>query len=127
MIELTLEQLINSIDALKQLSIEPLRASVAFTVARIIKAADTEVINFNDTRSTLINKYGKRNDDGSLVTDSNGNFQINREDVITFNTELTDLLSTSVTLNANKIKMDDIDNIAFTPAEMLTLEPYIEE
>ena len=61
MIELTLEQLINSIDALKQLSIEPLRASVAFTVARIIKAADAEVINFNDTRSTLINKYGKKN------------------------------------------------------------------
>lgn len=127
MIELTLEQLLNSTESLKQLSSKPLKARVAFTVARIIKDADVEVTNFNDARTDLITKYGEKNEDGSLKTDEKNNVQIVREQVDDFNKELTELLGTTITLNANKIKFEDIDSLQFTPAEIITLEPFIEE
>lgn len=127
MIELKIGQLLDSIETLKQLSGEPLKARVAFMIARIIKETDTEVTNYNETRSNLINKYGKKNEDGTLEVDSKNNVQFEPEDVPTFNAELSDLLNTTITLNADKIKMDDLENLEFTPAEILMLEPFIEE
>ena len=126
MIELTLEQLLNSIDSLKQLSTKSLKARVAFTVARIIKDADVEVTNFNETRSDLIAKYGEKNEDGSLKMDDNNNVQIIKEQIGDFNKELMDLLKTKISLNANKMKVDDLDALQFTPAGIIALEPFIE-
>ena len=127
MIELKIGQLLDSIETLKQLSGEPLKARVAFIVARIIKETDAEVTNYNETRTNLINKYGKKNEDGSLAVDAQNNVQFDPADAPAFNTELNELLNTTITLTADKIKMDDLENLEFTPAEILTLEPFIEE
>jgi len=31
-----------------------------------------------------------------------------------------------IEINANKVKLDDLENIDFTPADMFALEPFIE-
>jgi hypothetical protein len=43
-----------------------------------------------------------------------------------FSRELRELLDTNVEISANKIKMDDIGEVEFTPAEMAQLENFIE-
>lgn len=126
MIEITLEQLVNSTEALRALSNKQLKAKSAYAVARLIKAADQEMTNFNETRMELIKKYGIKDDSGELKLDDNGNAQIDQASLSTFNSEFRDLLQTKIEINANKININDLGDIDFTPSEMAQLEDFIE-
>ena len=46
--------------------------------------------------------------------------------LIDFTNEINELVSTEIEINANKIKMENLDDVNFTPGEMATLEPFIE-
>lgn len=126
MISITLEQLINSSDGLKALSQKPLKARCAYTVGKLLKAADVEISNFNETRMELIKKYGEKDENGELKQDEQGNVHIGTEFVNHFNDELNELLNTTIDINSNKIKIEDLESVNFTPAEMTQLEDFIE-
>lgn len=125
MIVLTLDNLINSINILQRISSEPLKAKTAYVVAKLIKAADAEMTNFNEIRFNLIDKYGEKDENGEFKTEGN-NVILKKETVDDFNKELRELLNTSLTFNVNKLNLDDLESINFTPAEMIQLEPFIE-
>lgn len=126
MIDIKLEQLINSTESLKSLSQKPLKARSAYAVSKILKAADEEMVAFNETRMNLIRKYGEKDDNGELKSDENGNVHILADSLDTFNQELRELMDTQIEINANKIKIDDIGDVEFTPAEMAQLDEFIE-
>lgn len=126
MISITLEQLVNSTEGLRELSQKTLKARPAYAVAKILKAAEAEMTGFNDTRMNLIKKYGEKKEDGELNTDENGNVHITPESLADFNKELQELLDTQVEINANKIRIEDIGDVEFTPAEMAQLDNFIE-
>lgn len=126
MIELTLEQLLNSVDSLKQLSNRPVKARLAYMAAKIIKEADVEVANFNEARLKLINQYSEKDENGTIKTDEKNNVLLIPDKINDFNSELSDLLNTQIVFNTNKLKMEDLDELEFTPNEIITLEPFIE-
>ena len=126
MISIKLEQLVNSTDGLKGLAQKSLRARPALAVAKILKAADAEMTTFNETRLNLIKKYGDKDENGEVKQDEKGNVHIPNEVLDDFTKELKELLDTQVEINANKIKMSDVENVEFTPAEMAQLEDFIE-
>jgi hypothetical protein len=82
--------------------------------------------SFNETRMELIKKYGEKDENGELKTDENGNVHIPDEALREFSNELQELLSTEVEINANKVKLDDLGTVEFTPSEMAQLEDFIE-
>lgn len=126
MINITLEQLINSSDGLKALSEKKLKARCAFAVAKLLKAADEEITRFNETRMELITKYGEKDEQNQLKSDEQGNVHIPREVLDDFNSELKELLDTPIEINSNKIKIEDIGDIEFTPNEMSQLDEFID-
>lgn len=126
MITVKIMDLVNGTSALQKLAEAQLKAKLAWQVARILKAAEVEIQSFNETRMKLINEYGEKNESGELITDDNGNCKIIPDRLIDFNKELNDLISNEVEINAHKIKMDDLENVNFTPSEITLLEPFIE-
>lgn len=126
MINVKLEELVNATEGLKGLSQKQLKARCAYAVGKILKSADAEIQSFNETRMELIKKYGEKDDKGELKTEENGNVRIPAEQMEAFSRELRELLDTNVEISANKIKMDDIGEVEFTPAEMAQLENFIE-
>lgn len=126
MINVKLEELVNATEGLKGLSQKSLKGRCAYTVGKILKSADAEIQSFNETRMELIKKYGEKDENGELKTEENGNVRIPAEQIEAFSKELRELLDTNVEISANKIKMDDIGEVEFTPAEMAQLESFIE-
>lgn len=126
MIKVQINDLLNSTEALQKLSRADLKAKLAWQVARLLKAADAEIQEFNDTRLKLIQKYGQKDENGELATDADGNCQILPDSITQFSTELNELLNTEVEIGANKILIDELENITFTPAEMSVLEVFID-
>ena len=126
MINVKLEQLVNSTEGLRGLSQKSLKARSAYAVSKILKAADAEMTNFNEARIELIRKYGEKDETGELKQDENGNVRVESEYLQNFNDELRGLLDTTVEINASKIRMEDLGDVEFTPAEMAQLDEFIE-
>ena len=125
MIKVKLSELLDSTETLKKLSQKDFKAKLAWSISRLLKAAEQEIQEFNDTRMNLINKYGEKGDDGQLVTDDKGNCRIVPESIQEFSNELNELINTEVEINANPIDIELLEDLEFTPAEMSQLEPFI--
>lgn len=125
MIQVKIIQLVNSVDMLQKLSQQDFTAKLAWQVARLLKAAQAEIQSFNEARMTLINKYGAKDENGQLITDEAGNCKIDDTAVTEFSQQLNDLLETQIEINANKIKMEDLTEVKFTPNEIGLLEPFL--
>lgn len=126
MINLKMSELLNATETLQKLSQKELKARLALQIARMLKEGEREMQNFNEVRTNLIRKYGEKDDNGELVTDENGNCKILQGQTETFSKELNDLIGMEIEINANKIKLADMENLNFTPADMSVLEPFME-
>lgn len=126
MIEVKMQDIVNGTEALQSLAKKEMKARLAYTISKLLKSADAELTNFNETRLNLIKKYGEKDEAGELLTDEKGNCKIAPESVSDFTNELNDLLNTSIELNANKININDLDSLNFTPLELNNLEGFIE-
>lgn len=127
MIELKIGDLLNATEALQNLAKKELKARLALSISRILKNAEGEIQNFNETRMNLIQKYGEKDESGELVTTDDGNCKILNENMQIFQSELNELLDATIEINANKIPLDALDALDFTPKDMVMLEPFIEE
>ena len=126
MIQVKISDLLNSTETLQKLAQKDFKAKLAWSIARLLKAAEAEIQSFNDTRLNLIKKYGEKDENGELITDEKGNCRIESENLAEFNKELNELVSTEVEINANKISIDLLENVDFTPSDMAILEPFVE-
>ena len=127
MIKVQLKDIIEGTEVLKKLAGQPLRGKVAFQISKILKRLEDELTLFNNTRVDIIKKYSQTDENGELISDENGNVKLKEETIEDFNKEITELLNMEIEIDANKIALEDIENVDFTPAEMTLLMPLIEE
>lgn len=129
MVTLTLKQIIDNIDTLKDLATKPLPARVAFKIGRILKTIINEYNMFQDARQALLLKYGEKDtEDTDKLKTNNENQVIIRPDLLQdFYKELNDLLESTVEVNIAKIRLVEIGSELFTPAQMSVLEPFIDQ
>ena len=126
MIEIKIQDLLNSTDALQKLSKMNLKARLAWQVAKLLKVVDEEMQDFNKTRVEVIRKYGNKDENGELITDEKGNCKVEGENLVAFTKELNELTDTMLSLNVNRLKIKELEELDFTPAEMVQLEPFID-
>lgn len=127
MITVSVREILNSAEVMQKLSKRQFKGKVAFQIARILRYIDEELKSFNEARSNLIEVYGERDESDNLVMDENNNYKIQKDKITELNQEIEELLNTSIQINADAINMKDIENEDFTPADILLLEPFIEE
>ena len=96
-------------------------AKINFIIQKNKNTLLDKAIEIEQARLEIIQKYGHLNEE-----DSN-QFVIPPEKVETVNQELADLLSIEQELNILTIKIDDLDKVEFTPAQMEVLMFMIEE
>ena len=126
MIEITVQEMINSIDVLRAIANKKMPAKTAYRFARINNEIDKENAIFQETRRNLIIKYGEKDENGKLKED-NGNIMIAKEHLSDFRNESTELLNTKITINTEKIGLDDFGDDLFSPSEIGKIEWLIEE
>jgi len=127
MIELTVQEMIDSIPTLRELSNKQLKSKVAYRVARLLREVQAESETFETARVNLIKLYGAKDENGNLKTDENGNTYIEQDKITEFNSELTDLLTNKITINGDKLNIDDLGDETFTPQQMLSFSAFLDE
>lgn len=127
MMKVTLKDIVESQDVMRTLSSKQLRGRVAFKVARLLKKLEAELATFNDTRIKLIETYAKKDDEGNFVTNEKNEYQFDADNANKFVEEINKLLLEEIDIDANPILVDEIEELDFTPAEIVALEPFMDE
>ena len=118
--------IVNSIEALKNLSGKELDVKTSFKIAKNIKVID-EISNiFVDEKRKLVSKYGTKDEEGNLKVDDHGVAEIDKDNLEEWNRSYADLLEIENDIGIEKIKLSDLD-IKVSPQELLAVEYMIEE
>lgn len=127
LIELTVKELIDSIEPFKELLNLKLNGRTAYLLGRIMREVDKEYSNFQNTRNKLIEKYEMKDENGNRIINQEGNVSIALDKIDNFNQELMDILQTKIEICADTINLADIEQFEFTPQQIMILMPFIKE
>ena len=120
MIQVKLKDILNR-DVLNDISKKELKARAAFKLARIIREVNSEYELFQESRQKIIEKYVAKNEDGTWQTDKEQNYFVPQKDIVAYNSDITDLLNTTVELNVEALTLEDIEDANFTVEQMQIL------
>lgn len=126
MIKIVVNDLLNAVPVLKELSGRNFVGAVTFKIARLIRELDKEITLFDEARENIVEKYAARKEDGSIDVNEMGNIKIIEGQVEACNQELGSLLNAEIEINADKIPADAFDNIEFSPSQALVIEALID-
>lgn len=127
LIEITLNDILNSQQALQEIAGMNMRAKTAFKIARIVHAIESELESFNKARQNLLKKYGEKDSDGKLVINEEGNYIIIPDKIDYYNNEIKELLTTNIQLNIEPIELNELEQLEFTPTFAYQIEKYIKK
>ena len=115
-------QIVNSVEALNKLAAQPMKAVTSFEVSRNLKKISDELAIYEQSRSDLIRKFGKEDDEGQI------GIKPDTKEMENFQKELGDLVNIEVDLNGFKqIKLKHLSKCELSPMEMSSLEFAIQE
>lgn len=124
--KLTNNVIVNSIEALKNLSAKELDVKTSFKIAKNIKVID-EISNiFVEEKRKLVSKYGTKDKEGNLKVDDHGVAEIDKGNLEEWNRSYAELLEIQNDIDIEKIKLSDLD-IKVSAQELLAIEYMIEE
>ncbi len=99
----------------------------SFIIARLAKAIEKEVSLFEEQRQAMVSRYADKDENGEIKIDEKGMIHIDDSKIHEVNSELNDMLSAEITIEAKPINIEWLDKISITPGELQALEPFIEE
>ena len=112
---------------LQQLANTEMPAKDAFKILKTLKRVDEELSVVQDSRMKLVEKYCLRDEEsGEWKADEVGNVLIAPEHIATFNKEQQELFGTELELACDKLNVDILENLTFTPKMLMDLEDFIE-
>ena len=126
MIKIVLGDIVNSTEIFNKIMQQPFKGSLAFKIARLVRELEKEMQTFNDERMKIIRKYGKKDENGELIVNNDGNIEFENDKINEINYEFNSLLETELEINADKLPIDSIDEFELTPQEVISLEKFFE-
>ena len=118
--KLSVSQIVNSVPVLNKLKDEQLPVKLSYRVGRILEKFAKEYNLFEDTRLSLVKKYGVENTDG--------NFEVAEDKRSQFFKDLSDVLQEEVELSIPLIPLEMFPNSSLiTPQDMVYISFLIEE
>ena len=126
---ITLRELSPIIQSLNNFVQVPLPAKYSWRLGKVMKKLQSEVDEFNKSRTVLFEKYGEEIDEENQVKTPPGSspgkqFRIKEENMEIFTKELEDLLLESLTINFDPIPLSLVEESSMTIADMANLEVF---
>lgn len=119
-IELKVERLLESKEALLNLANAELKFSDALNISKIIKSSLEALETFEKERVKLVKKYSNLEEDKSEI-------RVSQENLEVFNKEIKDIVNTKVVIEGEKIKVKNLENIKLSAKDIILLSDFISE
>lgn len=126
MIKITMNELLNVVPVLRELSTKSFKGATTFKIARLMRELDKETTLFDEARQKLAEKYGVHGEDGSLEVLDDGTIKLQEDKIQECNEEMLTLLTTEIEINADKIAVEAFNDIEISPTQAIAIDGLIE-
>ena len=121
MIKTTISEILNSQESLEKILAKELPAVSSFRLAKITEKINDELKVFNTVRQKLYEKYG------DISEENPTEIKLKEEHIDSFTEEIDKVLKEEVSLDVNKLKIEDLDSVEITPLEIYPVMWLMEE
>ena len=118
-IKVTLETLLKSMDALREIGSLKLPPRTSFKIAKVISSVNTELGHYSKSRNALVSDYSQKNEDGSAKVDATGNSMLTNPIEFTAAHQL--LIDTETEITVPLLTLADLDKAEISPMSLSTL------
>lgn len=126
MISITREQLLMGEKSLGVLASAKMPIGTAYRINKIIKQAAEEFQETEKIRREIVNKYGKKDENGELIVDKSNNMvEIEDENRAAFNKEVALLFAEVCEFSGEPIDVELLENISMSSQEISAIEPFL--
>lgn len=126
--EMTMRELVNFNSSFTKLAMASLPAKTAYKVAKIQKLVAAELEYYDEQYRALLDEYVQKEENGEYKVDRERNQLILIEGTAEiFDKAFQDLNEVVVEINLPTVSIDELENVEFSPMELVNLLPIIED
>lgn len=128
MATVTMEQVINFRSNTDFFSNTNLPLKGAYKLNKIRKQVEKESEFYGEKFQEIVDKYAKKNEDGTLMfSEDGGQIMIQDDKIIECNKELEDLQNLPIEIDTYNLNLEDLgDDLECTPDQLEVLMPFID-
>lgn len=126
MIQMKAGDLLGAKDILSRLANTEMSAKDCFKVLRILKAIDAEYNSIIESQKKTLEKYAEYDESGKMQVNDKGGIVLRMQESEQCVAEMNELYSTIISLPCEKIEAGLLENLSFTPSQLLAIEGLIE-
>ncbi len=121
-----LSNIINNLNKIAEREDIPIKSS--FKISRLLNLLSIEAERYDESRFKIINKYGKKDEQGELIVNKDNNtISIQEDKLDVLNKEINDLNSIEITIEFDPISINDFGDINIAPKYLIDLNVFIIE
>lgn len=106
---------------------EKMPPAVAYKIMKLVRAAESEEAFYQKELQKLIEQYGKRNDNGSLVVTEDGNILLSEDTLQECHRRIDELESLDVDAPNISFTLDELSCVSMTVREMDAISAFISD
>ena len=125
-VKLMAGEVVPRLNGLKKLVEKDLPIKAAYRLSRIIKAYQDEAKTYEESRLKLINKYCKKDKEGSPVT-KDGVYHFDPKGRAAFDKEMQNLFATAITIEAAPLSLGELEGTEVSASDLLLLGDFLKE
>lgn len=111
-----------------QMSDEKVRLKTAYKISKLLQAIGKEMDFYNEKMGGIIEKYGKRNENGQLEFSEDGSTVLLRtEDIQECQNEILELQGIEVELPDVAFSVDELETFEISAQDLFSLTPFLSE
>lgn len=99
----------------------------AYKIMKFCKGAANEEEFYNSKRNEIINSYAEKDENGQVIVNEDGTVRIMQDKIAEANIALRELNSIDVEAPSVKFKLDELEGLELSVADMFALDAFIEE
>ena len=100
----------NAIQVIDKLAEKPMKVSLVAKMLRLSDELEKENQLIEKQRMEIIEKYGKKDENGQLIIDENGNVNFENEDIDEVQNELNELSELEIDITDREITQEELEN-----------------
>ena len=120
----TISDILNANSVLTKILTFEFSGKQSFMIGRLLRILSSESEAYEKTRQEMIKKYAEVDENNQIIIFEDS-VKIREGEMENFQKEIMELHSAELNIDAKPIPLDWLEDLPLTPAEMITLEPFI--
>ena len=129
MIKINLGDIETIFNGFKVLIEKEIPIKIAYKLMKLLKQLEDENKFFIDKRNELLKKYSQKDDNGNIKQIDEGNgkvgIQLEIDKIEEFNNKLKDLVDIEISIDFEKVKIEELGDIKITIKDLYNLDKFI--